>query len=661
MYLNHKNHCATLCLCIVAVLIGTRLSAADVTALSLEELMQIEVTTVAKKSQPMSQVPAAVFVITREDIRRSTASTVPELLQVVPGIHSGMITSSASAVSSRGQSGRFANKLLVMIDGRSIYTPLFSGVLWELHNLVLEDVERIEVIRGPGGTLWGSNAVNGVINILTRHAHDTQGAYVSSRIGTDRTILEGRYGMQLSDSAWLRIYGQGSEYDAGFAEVETHDDWRDSRMGFRLDWEPSPDDTVTLQGDVYNNRIGRSEMVPSTAPATFPAYELINDSDYDGGNLLFRWTRQLEDDADFSLQMYWDSARFDAPKSIYQRDTFDVDFQHRFQLTEKHEIVWGVGYRGTYDEVDPGLTVTAGDKNTHFEIGSAFVQDQIELIEDTLSLTVGTKVEYNDYTREEFQPSARLVWNQNERSMMWAAYSRAVRTPSRSEDDLRIVITAEQLNPDPPPEVYGLVTLAGDDELGSEELDSYEIGWRFGLENALLLDLTAYYNDYDELVIYAPVGLDAVPNNGMSGESYGFEAAVTWQLNDDWRLHGTYAYSTLFTHLDSGVGVDRAAETNEEDAFPANQATLGASWDITDSVQFDVLLRYSDNLAVVNVEQFIEMDIRLGWHVNDNLQVSLNGRNLLDGHHAEFGSDNVSGTAVTEARRSFMLELIYRF
>jgi iron complex outermembrane receptor protein len=378
----------------------------------------------------------------------------------------------------------------------------------------------------------------------------------------------------------------------------------------------------------------------------------VDDGDYTGNNLLARWERELSDTSNMALQLYWDHASISSPATEYERDTIDIDFQHRFQIGDRHEIVWGLGYRGIYDNVDNTAVISTPSARQHVEQKSAFLQDEISLIPDTLLLTLGSKIEPNDYTGTEFQPTARLSWSPGKRNTLWASYTGAVRTPSRSENDLSLNLVGIA-----PPDTF--ITIDGSTDLESETLEAYEIGWRIGLKNGLVLDMTAYYHNYNNLLAYEATGFNLIPTNHMDGESYGFETALEWRVNERWKLQGTYTYAALFQHLDPGSpSVDAEVD---EGAFPSHLATVRASWSPTDTLEFDASLRYVDNLVAVGIDRFVDLDLRAAWRPRESFEISIRGRNLLDAHRAEFATDTVSKTAVTEVRRSVSLEFIYRF
>jgi len=540
-----KKHFLLLVLCIwlcgVPVWAGQQSSSAEhqdnVIDLSMEDLLNIEITSVSKKAQLLSEAPAAIFVITSDDLRRSGATSIPDALRMVPGINVARIDSNKWAITSRGFNGRFANKLLVLIDGRTVYSPSFSGVYWEVQDTMLEDVERIEVIRGPGATLWGANAVNGVINIITKHTADTQGGILALGAGNKEQAFGGaRYGMTLGENTYGRIYVKGFKRDE-FVHTDggdAGDDWDMLRSGFRVDSLLSGRNALTLQGDLYKGNINQTlELATLIAPFS----QTVKDKgDVEGWNLAGHWQHTLSPTSEFTLNFYYDrSERCEAFEEEI-RDTWDIDFQHRFAAGERHDIIWGLGYRYSADDFDNMYNIIIDPDSRHDDLFSAFVQDEIMLLENRLWLTLGSKFEHNDYSGYEIQPNARLFWAPHPKHKLWATVSRAVRTPSRVEHDM--TVTAAVLPPFPPVPFPIALTVKGDSDYDPEELMAYELGYRILPSKSLSIDLTLFYNDYDKLrstelaqpvfngvYIEQPLFFD----NKLKGETYGAELATAWQ------------------------------------------------------------------------------------------------------------------------------------
>jgi iron complex outermembrane receptor protein len=633
--------------------------------LTLEELMDIEVTSVSRSEGTVGQSPAAVFVMTPEMIRRSGATTFPELFRMVPGMDVARIDGNKWAISARGFNQRFQDKLLVQVDGRTLYTPAFSGVYWDTVDYPLDDIERIEIIRGPGASVWGANAVNGIINIITKSAKDTQGGFVSGGVGTtEQGFGTFRYGGKVGESLFYRLYGKGFTRDQTFAEVgDPHDGWWSGRGGLRLDWKPSEQNTMTFDGSYLRSVAGRrDERAQTTAPFSF--LNLENEIT-DAGHVLGRWTRQLDEENKWSVQAYWDhfSRLADNLPVRLRVDTYDVEFQHQFPIRERQKIVYGVGYRYTDTFIgssgrDGGFALTFQPSNGQFHLFSALLQDQIGLVPEKLELTLGSKFEHNDFTGFEVQPTARLLWTPTPRQSVWAAASRAVRTPNLSEDSGRATLL-----PSSSPPIYPRTTPNRDFQ--SEELMAYELGYRVQATAKLAADLASFYHEYDNLRVSVPGGTftDAsgatirplLVQNGMKGETYGAELGVQWQATESWRLHA--AYTRLKMNLHRRAGLAASAEAAEGQS-PQHQVYLRSAWDLPGHLEFDLIGRFVDKLSGFNpggagdtIAAYVSLDARLAWHPRENLTLSLGGQNLLDNHHPEFGTSTRVNAPVAEPRR----------
>ena len=642
----------------------------DLTSLSLEQLMQLEVTSVSKRPERLSDAAAAVYVITQEDIRRSGATSIPEALRLAPGVEVARIDSSKWAITARGFNSRFANKLLVLIDGRSVYTPLFSGVFWDQQDTLLADVERIEVIRGPGATLWGANAVNGVINIITKPAAQTQGSLVAGALGGEQASLAARHGAQLGGNTALRVFGKGFSRDAGrTAAGEGEDEWRQQRGGFRLDSQPTDGDSLTVSGETFASSAGETFLTP-TLVAPFSITQ-SDDAETAGGHLLGRWDRQLSGRSNASLQAYYQRTSINDPRIAERRDIFDLEAQHDVALGERHRLVWGLGYRVTADEVDSSSTIVLDPDSRTSHLFSGFLQDTIALIPNELDLTLGTKLEHNDFTGVEVQPNARLSWLPAANQAVWAAVSRAVRTPSRAESDVSInqatLPPGTAANPSALP---AFLRAVGDPDFESEELVAYEAGYRIQVDPQLTFDLTTFYNDYDELrgarlgsafLETSPLPphlvVPALVDNVLEGQTYGFEIVADWRPIHWWRLQGTY--SLLRVELHAKPGAATGAE-DEEGYSPQQQAALRSYVDLSENLTFDAALRFVDRLPALGVSSYLALDARLGWRAAPGLEVALVGRNLLDDSHPEFGSETLA-ISPTEVERSAFVTVQWRF
>ncbi len=615
--------------------------------------LDVEVTSVTRTESTVGRSPAAIFVITPEMIRRSGATSVPEALRMAPGLEVARVNSNEWAVSSRGFNSRFANKLLVQIDGRSIYSPVFSGTFWEANHVMLEDVERIEVIRGPGATVWGANAVNGVINIITKSAKDTQGLLFSGGAGTEeRGFTNLRYGGTTQSGVNWRVYGMQFDRDGGtLPGGDAVDDWRFEQGGFRADWQPTCCDTVTFQGDYFNGDTGNDFL--QQFPAAPFTRRIAEDTSFRGGNVLMRWSRDLGQDRGWAVQCYYDRFEHHLSPTRDDTDTIDFDFQREFPLGWRHKLLWGCGYRYHKVRTRGTFSVSYDPSGRDLDLFSYFLQDQITLSPERLFLTVGSKFEHNDFTAFEFQPTARLLWAPDPRRAVWAAVSRAVRTPSITDENTRIKIFNIPVGPPPP--VFA--QLSGDRAVESEDLTAYEVGYRAQPTDAFSWDIAVFFNKYEDLIVFnpPPLGFPA-PSiwswpavNGMNGETYGGELSATLQVNPCWRLTGSYSYLQMQVHPD--VGID--SDTNHvEHQSPHSQVYCRSSWDFAHDLQFDLMLRYVDSLHTHRgitsgrVPKYLTMDVRLGWRPSENLEVAVVGQNLLDDHHLEFHGQDAFSTEV---------------
>jgi len=645
----------------------------DVTAMSMEDLMNLQVTSVTKHTQKVADAAAAIFVITQEDIRRSGATSIPEALRLVPGLEVARIDQNKWAIGSRGFNGRFDNKLLVLIDGRSVYTPLFSGVYWNVQDVMLEDVDRIEVIRGPGATLWGANAVDGVINVITKKAKSTQSAVVTAGAGTDERAAGGvRYGGKLGDNTYYRAYTKyfdwgPSSYPSG---MTAHDGWDALRGGFRADWTPAGANSLTLQGDVYRSRFNETLTVASlSAPYsnTFP-----NDGKYSGGNILGRWNHTSEGSS-ISLQMYYDNTTI-TDHSLFgdHQNILDIDFQHGFHVGDSQQFVWGLGYRSIRDKNDASFTVSLQPNQVTLNQFSTFLQDEISLVDNRLRLTLGSKFERNEFTGFEIEPNARLLWNLTPNQSMWTAVSRAVRTPALTEEGLRlnsaVIPPGTPSNPTPFPAV---VAVFGSHQFNSEDLLAYELGYRVQATSNLSLDIATFYNNYSNLRTAEPgtpfvegspaptdIVIPFVAANKMGGGTYGVELFADWKVLPKWRLVGSYSYLQMNIHKNAN-SLDPTPD-NPNGSSPRHQWYLRSSIDLPKHFEQDTTLRFVDQLPSLNVPSYYSLDAHLGWRPVTSLELSIGGQNLLNNRHFEFMPDFVN-TSPTVVKRSIFGSITVKF
>lgn len=622
-----------------------QLSKAPVSLSSDSAPMDLPVTSVTKEASTVGRSAAAVFVITPEMIRRSGATSIPEALRMAPGMEVAQMNSNAWAISCRGFNQAYSGKLLILIDGRAVYNPNMAGVFWNVQDVLLEDVERIEVIRGPGGTLWGANAVNGVVNIITKRANDTQGVFAQAGGGTHEKDFEAfRYGGLIGEDIHYRIYGKHFERGPNSDPNPPMDDaWRQGRFGFRADWEPGRDKTniFTVQGDHY---------VGTTGNSVIPLNPTVSER-LTGENLLMRWRHVYDEDSDWSLQAYYDNYTRIDPLQTEIDKTFDVDFQYRFQLTDRHKITWGGGFRNidsylpggdSFGNWYPYPTLTTNYTNE-------FIQDEITLIEDRLAFTLGCKLEQNPYTGLEYQPTARLLLTPDHQHSAWCAVSRAVRTPSRANRQLA-ALTSEP-TPEGPLSIYPRIY--GSSGVVSEDMLAYEIGYREQTTEQFSWDLALFYNSYNHLVAHVPqpppkfeplpwphLELPMYAANGQSGETYGVELAADYAIRKWWRLHASYTYLNLHVRPPS-------QQYGWDD--PPNQVYLRSAWDIREDMDFDLICRYVDRLSAIGVPSYISMDLRLAYRPRKHLEFAVVGQNLLQEQHQEFNA--YPQGAVTEVPR----------
>ena len=600
--------------------------AVNLADLSLEQLASIEVTSVSKRVQRLSEVPGSVYVIRHEDIRRSGATSLPEVLRLAPNLQVARADANQYAITARGFNGTLANKMLVLIDGRTVYSPLFSGVFWEAQGVLLEDVERIEVLSGSGGTLYGSNAVNGVINIITRAAAETQGALASAAAGTQDRVFSARYGAGTGiggATAW-RVYGQRSH--RGHSELTSGAPVRDrsdrSQAGFRADRGDAAQQ-LTLQGDAYENTI---DQAPSPRKVS-------------GLNLLGRWSRDLGDGSRAQLQGYFDRTERDQPGAIREAlNTFDLEFQHLSQPWASHELLWGGGWRTQNDKVDNLAPAALAFLPAHrrLNLWSVFAQDEFAL-RDRLRMTLGLKLEHNSYTGAEVLPNARLAWDVAPNHLLWAAASRAVRAPAR--------IDREFFSPALP---------AGGGNFQSEVARVFELGLRAQPAPSLSYSLTLFQHRFDRLrSVDAGAGGTSL-NNNLEGRVSGLEAWGNYRVTDHWRLNAGYVHQRERFNAVAGTAPLGGATTLGND--PRNRWSLGSSFDLGPRMELDLQMRYVGALPAPAVPSYSALDARWGWQIRPDLELSLTARGIGGGRHPEWGAP----ASRAEFGRSLLLKAVWR-
>ncbi len=604
--------------------------------LSVDQLLDMVVTSVSKRPEKLLEVASAIQVITGDDIARAGATSIPEALRLASNLEVAQIDSRQWAVTARGFDDLFADKMLVLMDGRSVYSPLYGGVYWDVQDTLLQDVDRIEVISGPGATQWGANAVNGVINITTKSAKDTQGGLLFAGGGTELTESGGaRYGGKLAPDAYYRVYAKYTDRGNSFQPngQNGNDAWRTGQTGFRVDWDEAGGNLLTFQGDAYDATMG--QVGPDNIRAN-------------GGNLLGRWSDQLSETSDFKFQVYYDQTHRRIPGSFTQDvDAYDSDFQFHCLPGNAHDIVCGVGYRREDDDIANFTPAEAFlPPNLGRSLFNAFAQDDIALSPDQWHLIVGSKVEHNEYTGFEFEPSGRIAWTPDKTQTVWTAVSRAVRTPNRVDVDL--------YSPANPP-----YNIAGGPNVVSEILIAYELGYRVQVDPRLAVSISTFYNDYRDLRSLEPLNppkpFPVVRSSGLVGQSAGAELAADWRVTGTWRLRA--GYTDLRASSEPQPGTPDRRVNREISHDPNQQFSLHSLWDVSSELQLDADFRAIGPIGSQSVPGYAELNLHLGWRPVAGWELSIDGKNLLHSRHAEF---NTPGTR-REIPRSIYAETSWRF
>lgn len=613
-----------------------RLQQQALMGLDLSELLNMEVTSASKKPQKLLESANAIFVITQDDIRRSGATHIADILRMAPGVQVSRVNSSNYRVSIRGGfNGIFVNKLLVLVDGRSVYNAQIAGTLWDSVDVLLEDIERIEVIRGSGGALWGANAVNGIINIITKSAHDTQGTLIIAGAGTiEEGFVRLRHGGELGDSTAFRVYGKSSLRD-DLENGSRPDRGQMQQLGFRIDSILDSGDDLTLQGDFYDT--GNGDINWTTGDAI--------DSHILGRNILGRWMHDSNDNSKWMGQFYYDFNRQSRPTYGVDNHIVDFELQHHLKISDSQEFLWGLGYRWLYSKLHQGSVLTRRSRGRHDEVLSGFIQSESQLFDHKAHLVVGTKLEHNDYTGIEVQPNIRFLWHPNDERTYWAAISRTVRTPSQvSANILASYDLYPEANPLHPIPVN--VQLLGNDQLSAEFSTAYELGFRLRWGEKLSWDSTLFYNDYNGLIVRTVEPRPDLANgryiflsnyyHGMDAKTYGFETSLHW-FNAWGETQLSYHYINIETDTYPHV-ISSFADTERE--TPEHQISLRHHFDFGNGWESDWWLRYVSDATGTNngydVEGYVNLDVRLAWQVDEHLEVSIVGQNLLDKEHPEY-------------------------
>lgn len=638
--------------------------------LSIEDLMEIEISSVAKKPRKVADSAAAAFVITAEDIRRSGVASIPEALRMVPGLQVAQVGSDKWAITSRGSNSLFANKLLVMIDGRTVYTPIFSGVFWNQQDTLLEDIARIEVIRGPGATLWGANAVNGVINIITRHASESQGTLVTGGGGSETQAVGGaRYGGTIGDTAY-RVYSKIREYDDTAAlagGTKPDDQWGSAQAGFRLDNELPDASKLMLEGDISRGDTRFDGTIPLLDQPF--SQEISQAGGFHAMNLLGRWSKEISSESSVSVQGYFDRSRRDEVILRDAVDTVDLEAQHNFKILKNDEVIWGFGYRSLADRLTQTVPTLAFDpQGRQVEIFSGFAQNELNLLENSLTFTLGSKFQHNDYTGFEVQPSARAMWKPTQYQTLWAAFSRAVRTPSRAEASSQIQLETGRDTMTGLPFAY---TAFGNRQISSEELMAYEVGYRAVVTSDFKFDLSTFFNQERSLIGLTPgepslseaqgaphLLVPASFQNNSNMDTFGSELVADWQICSRWRAQFGYTYQFYsFSPYGSRPGADYRGEEREN---PSHTASIRSLLNLSETVDLDGMLRFVDSIPQYDIDPFIELDMRFGWRILPNLEISVLGQNLLNNQHEEYTSNFIRFTPA-QIQRSVFGKITWQF
>ena len=593
-------------------------SPAELKKLSLDELVDVQITSAARRPEPLSQAANAIEVVTADDIMRAGVTNIPDALRLVTEMQVAQIDGHTWAISARGFNISTANKMQVLMDGRNLYTPLYSGVFWDVQQTFLPDLQQIEVIRGPGATLWGANAVNGVINIRTKSAKDTQGFLLYGGGGNEEQDFAGiRYGGTFGKDTFYRVYITQTNRDSLSFEGggDAEDEYDMTQGGFRIDSTPNEDDILTLQGDLYHGEFGQLDMA---------------DAKGDGGNLIGRWTRQLGVDSSMMLQTYFDYTHRLIPDVFEEhRYTYDIEFQHSIRLCDQHDIVYGANYHLSADDIGnlgPSLAFIPDNETVH--LVSAYVQDEFHIVPNEFSITAGSKFEYNSFSGFEFQPTARFTWNATAGQTIWGAVSRAVRTPTRIDQNL---VSPNPTSGTPP-------LLLGNPDFDSETLIAYELGYRIKPYHSVSVDLSGFYNDYDNLRSVEPV-TPAGPfifKNRLQGSSYGASLTTKWRITDWWKIDGNI--SVLQEDIHPGPGSADVTNGSSEGNDPNCMFAIRSSVDLPYNIQFDSVLRYVGDLPNPPTPAYLTLDVRVAWAPNNHVEIAVVGRNLLDDKHPEFSA-----------------------
>jgi iron complex outermembrane recepter protein len=641
----------------------------DLSNLSLETLSSTQITSISRKEQKLTEAAGAIYVISSEDIRRSGLTNIAELLRTVPGLDVAQIDANKWAITGRGFNERFADKMLVLMDGRTLYTPLTSGVNWDVQETMLEDIERIEVIRGPGATLWGSNAVNGIVNIITKKAKDTAGLLVEgSGAIQERSSVATRFGGSIGPNGHYRVSAKYFDRDGSRQPTggEGPDGWHDVRGGFRTDWRLSPQQAVTVEGDLYRGRVGQT--VPGILSLSPPLTGTFVDKTItSGGDILGRWTKS-DEHLETTIQAYFDLANRDQSSLLREfRHTINLELDQRYHPGSRHDLIWASEFRYSTDRTVGSLNISFDPASRSTQLYGAFVQDEIALLPDKLKLTLGSKLEHNYYSGFALQPNVRMIWIPNQSTSTWLAISRASENSSRADADIRT-------NEDPKLTPNGTITLAsnfGKHHLPSDNEVAYEFGSRLQIKRALSFDLATFYNHYTNRHTHEPgtpyfedyplprhLVLPTYVESNIRGETHGLEILARTQPAKGWDLTGSYTLFEIHLHqTKSSKDFTTAAES--EGSSPRHEFQIHSSLSLPHRFELDSSLYYVGSLYGPGIQRYTRLDLQAGWRPDSAWGISIGGRNLLQSEHYEFGSgDQVQSEPIG---RSAYLKVTRRF
>lgn len=637
----------------------------DLISLELEDLMNVEIETASKKIQKINDTPAAAFVLTTEDIKRSGATNIMDLLRLVPGVHVARIDANKWAITCRGFNGRFSNKLLVMIDGRTVYSPIFSGVLWDMQDIMVEDIEKIEVVRGPGSTLWGANAVNGVINIITKNSAKSLGTRIDAGMGNEeKAYTYAKYGGKIGENTTYRLSGKYSDKDKGWSSsgMNVDDGWNTSRCGARIDMDRG-DTKALFMAEASDTDVSESNLYSSIAVVPSATQSLNSVSKASplprnaksflyGQYALAKIEKNLDNTSSISFQGYFDNAVRNSSNTNMNQQTTDLYAQYRLPTVKRNDIITGGGARFMNDSFKSDTPYYGLNPEEYsYNLFNFFIQDEIEAVEDFFFITAGTKLERNDFSGFEFQPSARAIVKPADNSSVWCSISRAVRTPSRGEETAFVKMQ---------PPILGMptITLLSSSEVMSEKLDAYEFGIRQGIGKSQSIDIAFFYNDYTDLrTLEVNENYRLQIANKMKGNARGFEIFYEINIMPGWMMSAGYTYFIMDLKKMGGDPFD--IEYSTENTDPRNKVELRSAFDLSDTIRLDLWMRYVDEVKIYDIPAYCSVDASLGWQITPNVEFSFSARDIFDDSHPEYPPE-ILQTLPTELERSLFAKISWK-